>query len=461
MGTNLLPTALLIIVLGLFTAVAAKVYESYLSMEQEETTDVRVINLQKALIDYYTLNGRYPCPASFTAAPDTPAFGVEVADCTVASAGIMVAPGFGKNPVASGHIPVRTLGLSDEDAFDGWRKRVAYSISTGFTPQNLNNLETLAEIKMTDQNGVNVTSAEGNVIFAVTAFRDVDAGAYSIDGQLIAPCTTGNAAEEICNFDHIFARSNVRSDAGIGANNALLAYHTGKLCNQAANVPPRVGFLLDSSLSMTQSAACPPGKAGPCNRMDMALWALHRTMFARLQQTQSVSNAFTGYTNFTPQTDVTVIENLIGSSFEVSNDGNGGGTTNIDDIYNACPSGGTPLGSHLQAVANLVEPGEDDSPHVITIISDGVNSHGLDPLTVATQLANSSSNIKINIIDVGNSPALANIAALTGGDYLQTNNPDDLLAALQASVGICNAPLTYPDISGKEQCGGAGATINP
>lgn len=445
-GSRLLPVALLIILLGSFFVLATKLYEAYRVIEKEEITEVRVQAVQDKLIDYYTLNGRYPCPASLTAALDTSQFGKEVSNCKMQQEGLIVASGFSHNPVASGFIPVRTLGLADETGFDGWGKRLAYSISTGFTAKNPDELEAISEIKVTDQHKTNVTSEEGNVIFSVVAFKDVDAGAHSTDGVLIAPCA-GSESEEVCNFDYLVARNNQQGAEGSGANNTKISYHVGRKCNSSAP-PARVGFLLDTSGSMGVTASCPPGREGPCNRMDLALWALHRTMHARSHQTKNQSDTFTGYTGFTDNTSIAGAENAIKDNFQMADD-----AVIEDEIFKACPSGMTPLGAHIGAVAKLVEEGSENVPNVITVISDGLSNQGQNPVDVAIFLKENAPHIRVNIVDVGNNPSLAEVAETTGGDYFQSSDPDALLEALYESIGICNsASVNFPDISNKRQC---------
>lgn len=480
-GSNLIPTALLIIILGFFFGVAGKLYTNYQGLEQEEITDNRIEKIQETLIDYYTFNGRYPCPARFDSGLDSATFGVEVSNCVLDQDGIVVNPGFTDNTIATGFVPVRTLGLADEEGFDGWRKRIAYTISAGFTPQNIDNVQGQAQIKLTDQNGTNATEEVGNVIFTLAAFRDVDAGAYTVNGNLVAPCGTGTGVSEVCDFDNVVTRNNQRSDANLAAdnNNVKVSYHVNKRCNSSGSFPKGVGFLLDTSGSMGSRASCPPGRSGKCNRMDLALWALHRAIYARQAQTKGMENVFSGYTGFTKNSSTSgATKSVKGGNFEILNTVDDSETaqqqalTSMENkIYKACPSGGTPLGVHIGAIANILneqkakidlaegttdedETYEDRSkvPYVITIVTDGNSNSGTSPLAIAQSIAKNNPHIKINAIDVGNNTDLKKVAELTGGQYLRTNNPDKLLEALYESLGLCNKPINYPDVVDRRQC---------
>jgi len=446
-GARLLATALFLILLGLFVVTASSFLIIYSEAERNAVTAERSAEIRNALIDFYTIKGRYPCPARLDSPIDTPSFGIEAAECDTASPGLFVDAGFTTHSVATGFVPVRSLGLSDETALDGWNKRIAYTISTGYTVANSDEVEAIAEIKIEDQNGHNVTAEEGNIVFSLTAFKDVDQGAFSAMGVPVEPCPAAGAMANICNFSNTFVRSNRTSEAEPQNRNMVdISYYAGTSCNLEGNIPTDVGFLLDTSGSMAQSASCPPGRSGNCNRMDLALWALHRAMSARMHQIRNHDDMTTGYSPFTGHNTGLAARNAMQDRFFMNED------TDIEnEIYKACPSGMTPLGAHIEALSGLIKEGEEDKPNVITVLSDGLSNRGIDPVTVAKNLANGRPHTKVNIIDVGNNPTLRQVAELTGGDYFQTSNPDELLEALYASIGLCNEE-SFPAITDGRQC---------
>jgi hypothetical protein len=60
------------------------------------------------------------------------------------------------------------------------------------------------------------------------------------------------------------------------------------------------------------------------------------------------------------------------------------------------------------------------------VVSDGVESCGRDPCTVARALARSKPHLKINVIDILGTGAGNCLAQLTGGKVFTANNVNEL-----------------------------------
>jgi Mg-chelatase subunit ChlD len=122
-----------------------------------------------------------------------------------------------------------------------------------------------------------------------------------------------------------------------------------------------------------------------------------------------------------------------------------------------CPSGATPLGTHIQVVADKLGDGTEDRPNKITVISDGVSNNGIDPVKAARNLIKKYPNLQVDIIDVEGTPSLRQVADITGGKYFRTDNPDALLESLQSSIGLCEPPPPSTPPTDKRGCGSTGS----
>jgi Ca-activated chloride channel homolog len=121
-----------------------------------------------------------------------------------------------------------------------------------------------------------------------------------------------------------------------------------------------------------------------------------------------------------------------------------------------CPSGETPLGIHIQALADRLGDGDEERPNRITVISDGVSNNGTDPIQVAKSIHEKYPHLQVDIIDVSGNPGLRNIASITGGAYYHTDDPDELLKALYVSAGVCGSYSPPNPPADKPGCGSSG-----
>lgn len=96
-------------------------------------TQRKLETIQATLMNYRLTYNRLPCPALFTDAVDSAAFGKETANpgtCTGVAPNIQVDAG---NTTIIGMLPTQTLGLADDFAFDGWGRRIEYVVVKTFT----------------------------------------------------------------------------------------------------------------------------------------------------------------------------------------------------------------------------------------------------------------------------------------------------------------------------------------
>lgn len=468
-GFSLIETMLFVIVCAIFVPLIFHLLEKKQKIERTETTQERLAAVDEAILSYYHEHGRYPCPASLTAAPDTDTFGVERAgNCDAPSAdGYYTAQGRRLFNVVSGTVPVRTLGLPDELMLDGWNKRLVYAVTANYTNASLSALQKEGAITLrdgddtvvtnVDELGNNSTNETGNVIHAVVAFGEERRGARTLSGALLQACPAGNTkAGENCDYDAVFRHTISRADTGVATYNNQIRY--GSSCINHFEPPAYYSILLDTSGSMQNRATCPPellndpAFTGGCSRMDVAQWAVRRALEARRLQLQAaeITNARTGFSGFSTTaykaahggqgynlTSTRAQAQSYMGNIEINRDADGDGTDDFNTDSEAvearfaqyCPDGNTPLGIHIGGMHNAMnvtptvgQPPVRQGRHVITIVSDGVNNAGnIWPDSIISRTLRDDPNTDIFFIDTGNNARMQELQSIMNTRY---PNPD-------------------------------------
>lgn len=132
-GFTLVEMTVVIVIIGLLMAAAMGVGNTQMQASRISSTKQKQEAIKLALINFITRNNRLPCPAIPTLAPGAVGYGVEAANpgtCT----------GTGAGPVVSGIVPFSTLGITDENASDGYYNRFTYMVVASETNLNLNTI---------------------------------------------------------------------------------------------------------------------------------------------------------------------------------------------------------------------------------------------------------------------------------------------------------------------------------
>ena len=513
-GISLISMALIMMVVGFFLTVGGKMYETYGRYEASVVTDEHMDYVDKAMTRFLSENGRYPCPAPLTAGIDTATFGLEVAtDCTAGpvAAGTFRQMSGGASPqgVRTGAIPTRTLGIDDKYMFDGYKNRLMYTVTEQYA--------VAGTVVTGDNGGIDIIDAAGNTstnnnIVKVVYSMGLDQSAFTYNGIQTAACAVDGAgqattfAAENCDADTVYVNTVNKSNNPNPANFFVhkIRYtpsRTAEPCIDGAGGDQinDIAFVIDSSGSMFWAddgsvhpdgfnVQCPASMPG-CSRMDVARWAMRRAVPTQVY-TNSLQSA-PGTTSMTDFVGYNTIANVNGNMGNIeffdpavlTQDSNGDGIIDIanvdtdgDTIFDAfdiqqyinntvlatletelqsmCPGGSTPLGLHIQAVADRMGDGTPTRPNKIIVLSDGVSNNGPNPVTIATNIAATYPNIQIDIIDVVGNPGMMQISQLTNGSYYRTDNPDALLDALADSTGACAPYNANP--TDQQGCGSAG-----
>jgi hypothetical protein len=131
--------------------------------------------------------------------------------------------------------------------------------------------------------------------------------------------------------------------------------------------------------------------------------------------------------------------------------------TTDDKLTNMCPTGGTPLGVHIDALAqNLMKGRQPTDEGKSVVISDGYSNIGESPDKVAKRLHKTYPNLKVDIIDVVGNPDLQSVSDTTGGKYVQAIDGESVLDTLLNLSGNCKTYTPPPPAVDKKGCGSTG-----
>jgi len=98
-------------------------------MEVSRKMDV----IEAALLNFRRLNGRLPCPADGSYAITSQYFGIEGATTGTCTGGTPAANFTDGSNTIGGVVPIKTLGLSNDYAFDPWNGRFFYAVDKRIT----------------------------------------------------------------------------------------------------------------------------------------------------------------------------------------------------------------------------------------------------------------------------------------------------------------------------------------
>lgn len=187
-GFTLLELGIALVVLSLLLSGVLTIVNQNNRIAKQAELKTKMDVIESALIGFRKNNGRIPCPGP-TAIGATPvsethaSFGLESSNpgtCTEAAAVFLA-----NTNTVGGMVPVRSLGLSDDYAFDPWGGQFFYAVDKRMTSATL-----FAATTPTDQsNAGNITvkdSVEANrttlAIVVVVSFGENGHGAYQASG---------------------------------------------------------------------------------------------------------------------------------------------------------------------------------------------------------------------------------------------------------------------------------------
>lgn len=131
-GFTLIEMAIVMTMLGLVAVGAIKIVGPVRESQKAQITLHNMDYVQKALQLYVIRYGCLPCPANGRLDSSSATSGLSLTDGGAAyGVGVTCSPAgcFGTAPgVPDGVVPWRTIGLSEEEASDGWLHRIRYAV---------------------------------------------------------------------------------------------------------------------------------------------------------------------------------------------------------------------------------------------------------------------------------------------------------------------------------------------
>ncbi len=175
-GFSLVEFAILLVIFGAIAAASTMLGGKWVEKEEHKSSKLNVKTVEEALDAYRKLNGRLPCPADPTLAPDDANFGVEAANagtCTGGAPAAATAAGGAGNTVV-GVMPTKTLGLGNNLVVDAWGNRFDYYVDKRMTGDNAFTVYGAAN---TDIGDIEVRDSSGGVRSAKAVYALVSKGA--------------------------------------------------------------------------------------------------------------------------------------------------------------------------------------------------------------------------------------------------------------------------------------------
>lgn len=127
LGFSILELAVVLGVIALIAGAGISMASGALKAADRVTTQERLNTIKIALDSYGKTYGYLPCPASRILAPSSALFGVESRSgnaCTAIATGVVL-----NGSAWLGALPVRSLGLPDNYAWDAWNGKLTYGVS--------------------------------------------------------------------------------------------------------------------------------------------------------------------------------------------------------------------------------------------------------------------------------------------------------------------------------------------
>lgn len=133
-GFTLIELSISIAIIGLMLGGIVAIQNQKIRVAQRDELNRKLDVIGQALYNYRMLNNKLPCPANSSVAKSSADFGLQAdgaagACQTGSTANLSSNINTSGNDVFGGGVPVRTLGLADDYAFDPWGRRFSYYVA--------------------------------------------------------------------------------------------------------------------------------------------------------------------------------------------------------------------------------------------------------------------------------------------------------------------------------------------
>lgn len=211
-GFTLIEATLVMLTTSIFLGFLLDAASVRIQNAKYEETEKRILAINKKIQEFLSQDQRLPCVSSFTVPTTQQNFGREILSANpnilgcdpVAPVGTFNATSPDLRVVRIGMVPIRTLNLPDNYAFDGWGNRILYAVTLTQAQAGLY-ISGNGGVGVIDYNGVSLITPPNRQDYVLVAAGSDRQGHYSIGGTLNAPCTDANTRErENCDMNTVF-----------------------------------------------------------------------------------------------------------------------------------------------------------------------------------------------------------------------------------------------------------------
>ncbi len=204
-GFSLIELSIVLMISGILFAAFISLYDIRLKQQKIKTTDRNIAVVQVALHNFLSQNGRLPCPADINLSRGEVGYGTEI-KCSShpTPKEIKTAYSTDKQKISIGILPIRTLGLSDLFAEDGWKHPLSYAVTTAITNEGIpigQNINKSGAIKIIDSEGNDILDPPA--LYTIISHGPSGSGAYTPAGTRIL-CMEDSLEGENCDEDGTF-----------------------------------------------------------------------------------------------------------------------------------------------------------------------------------------------------------------------------------------------------------------
>ncbi|MDX2074563.1 MAG: type II secretion system protein [Alphaproteobacteria bacterium] len=209
-GFTLIELSISVLIISLMIAGIISIESQNERVVQRRELAIKLDAIGAALYNYRLVNNKLPCPGNASLAKTSANFGLQADGAAEACAsGATISSNInlsdGGVSVVGGSVPVRTLGLPDDMAFDPWGNLFTYYLdkeanntanftgeygTAGFTDTNLLNVQ--------DESGATLSES---VLAVVLSHGPNGHGAFNVAGNRVNASSSNAAEQENCMCD--------------------------------------------------------------------------------------------------------------------------------------------------------------------------------------------------------------------------------------------------------------------
>ncbi len=210
-GFTLLELSFVLLILSLMLGGILAISVQNTRIEKRKQLDEKMLRIRNAMMDFRLAYKRLPCPGDITLLVTSSNFGRE-GDSPGDCAGGALASNYATagSAVYGGSVPVRTLGLTDEDAYDPWGNMLLYVVDKNITLSSLSNPfatyppthATIGNITVRDGEGDTITS---RALYLILSHGQNAHGAYMRSGVRKSTGSVNTMEQMNCHCDDTLA----------------------------------------------------------------------------------------------------------------------------------------------------------------------------------------------------------------------------------------------------------------